>query len=372
MINEKHVSIIIPIFNEKKYIRQLLNSLLNQDYPKERIEILLIDGRSEDGTREEIKRIIASFQKFSELDIYILDNPDRIVPCALNIGIKEARGKYFVRMDAHAEYAPDYVAKCVAWLEKTNAANVGGPMMANGKGSVGKAIEFAHHCRFGLGGGKFHDEQWAGYADTVYLGAWPRKTFGEVGLFDERLIRNQDIEFNARIRKGGGRIYLTPEIKSCYHCRDSLRGLWRQNFENGKWVVYTKAIAPYALSWRHFIPFVFVASLVGSAGLSVILFCLALFSVLDIPQFRFGVLLGISLVLPAGIFGCYALANVFSSAMLSYKHGFRYFLILPIVFATLHFSYGLGSIWGLLTLRKWIVKNTLATKARRHNAKEYT
>lgn len=131
----------------------------------------------------------------------------------------------------------------------------------------------------------------------------------------------------------------------------------RQNFENGKWVVYTKVIAPYALSWRHFIPFVFVASLIGSASLSVILFCLSLFPASDISQFRFSILSGISLALPAGIFGCYALANILFSFRLACKNGFRYFFILPIVFATLHFSYGLGSIRGLLTLKKWIVKN---------------
>ena len=154
-----------------------------------------------------------------------------------------------------------------------------------------------------------------------------------------------------------GNGYIGKAIEFAHHCRDSLGGLWRQNFENGKWVVYTKKIAPYCFSWRHFIPFVFVASLIGSASLSLILFCLSLFSVSDIPQFRFGVLSGLSMILPAGILGCYALANVYSSAMISYKNGFRYFFMLPIVFATLHVSYGLGSIWGLLTLKKWIVKN---------------
>lgn len=120
MNNEKHVSIIIPIFNERKYIHQLLNSLLNQDYPKDRFEILLIDGRSEDGTLEEIRKIIASHPEFSHLHITVLDNPKRIVPCALNIGIKEAKGDFIIRMDAHSEYAPDYVSKCVSgWKRRT-------------------------------------------------------------------------------------------------------------------------------------------------------------------------------------------------------------------------------------------------------------
>ena len=368
MNNNKHVSIIIPIYNEKKYIRQLLNSLLKQDYPKDRFEILLIDGSSEDGTREEIKRIMDSSPEFSHLSILVLDNPDRIVPCALNIGIKEAKGKYIIRMDAHSEYAPDYVSKCVEWLEKSNIANVGGPItsLSGSDSFIARAICLGLSHAFGVGNSKFRTSQKAEYVDTVTFGAWPKRIFTEVGLFDERLIRNQDIEFNARIRQGGGKIYLTPEIQSYYHCRDSLGGLWRQNFENGKWVVYTKAVAPYTLSWRHFIPFVFVASLIGSISLSVVLFWLELFPVSPIAQFRFGILSGLSLVLPAVIFGFYTLANIISSALLSYKHGFRYFFMLPIVFATLHFSYGLGSIRGLLTLRKWVAKNTLATKARRH------
>ncbi|QQR68115.1 MAG: glycosyltransferase family 2 protein [Candidatus Brocadia sp.] len=254
-------------------------------------EILLIDRRSADGTREEINKIKASSPEFFRFHITVLDNPKRIVPCTLNIGIKEAKGDFIIRMDAHSAYAPDYVSKCVEWLGKKDIANVGGPMVARGKGFVGKAIEFAHHCRFGLGGGRFHDEPWAGYADTVYLGAWPRKTFKDVGLFDERLIRNQDIEFNARIRKNGGLIYLTPEIRSYYHCRDSIKKLWKQNFENGKWVVYTKVIAPYTLSWRHFAPFVFVTSLISSA-------ILCPFSIYAAVAFLF-------------IAGSYSMANLF-------------------------------------------------------------
>ncbi|MCF6156672.1 MAG: glycosyltransferase family 2 protein [Candidatus Brocadia sp.] len=330
------VSVIIPIFNEKRYIRQLLHSLLKQDYPKDRLEILLIDGRSEDGTRDEINEIIASSPEFSHLKIIVLDNFKRIVPCALNIGIKDSKGDFVIRMDAHSAYAPDYVSKCVEWLEKTNSANVGGPMVANGKGFVGKAIEFAHHCRFGLGGGRFHDEQWAGYADTVYLGAWPKRIFEEVGLFDERFTRTEDIELNSRIRKAGRKIYLTPEIKSYYHCRDTLRGLWRQNFANGKEVVYTKIVAPYTLSWRHFIPLIFVVSLI-----------------VPMVFFPFSFLATIAFVLVAG---SYALANLFFSFRLACKNGFRYLFTLPVVFATLHFSYGLGSIWGLLTLKRWLKK----------------
>ncbi len=254
------------------------------------------------------------------------------------------------------------------WLEKTNIANVGDPIasLLGSDSFITKSICLGFSHAFGVGNSKFRTSQKAEYVDTVAFGAWPKSIFEEVGLFDELFTRSDDIEFKARIHKSGGRIYLTPEIQSYYHRRDTLKGLWKQNYANGKEVIYTKVVAPYALSWRHFIPFVFVSSLIVSASLSLILFCMTLFSVSDISPFSFGILSGNSLIPLAVILGCYAFANIFSSAMLAYKHGFRYFFVRPVVFATLHFSYGLGSIRGLLTLKKWIVKNVLTTKARRH------
>ncbi|MFQ5786588.1 MAG: glycosyltransferase family 2 protein, partial [Thermodesulfobacteriota bacterium] len=303
-----------------------------------------------DGTQEEIRKIVASDPKFSALDFTFLHNRKRIVPCGLNIGINEAKGEYIIRMDAHTEYTSNYILKCTEWLEKTGVENVGGPMRAIGNGYIGKAIELAHHSKFGLGGGKFHDDNYSGYVDTVYLGAWPKRVFEEVGLFDERLVRNQDIEFNARIRKAGGKIFLTPEIKSYYHCRNTLQGLWRQNYENGKWVVYTKAIVPYCLSWRHFIPLLFVVSLLLSGVISVICY---LFEFNKLSTFYF-------LLSTITISGSYLFANLFFSVLLSIKNGLKHFFILPIVFGTLHLSYGLGSAWGLLTLKKWTKENRIS------------
>lgn len=363
MDNTPYVSVIIPVRNEESYISKCLNSILNQDYKKDKIEVLIIDGMSEDGTVQKIRQFlnqtiesgILSQNKNQEIekkqntglpDIRILKNPKKVAPCGLNIGIREAKGDYIIRMDAHTEYAPDYVSKCIEWLKKTGAKNAGGPMRAVENGYVGKAITLAHHSKFGLGGGKFHNKDYSGYMDTVYLGAWPRKVFEELGLFDERLVRNQDIEFNARIRKAGGDIYMTPEIKSYYYCRDTLNGLWKQNFENGKWVVYTKKITSYCLSWRHFIPLIFVISLMVSG---VMLF---ISSQLDLEK-----LFSLSFLLFAMIVASYILTNLFFSAVISLNKGLKYFFILPIVFAALHFSYGLGSILGILTLKKWLNKN---------------
>lgn len=330
MQNIPYVSVIIPTRNEERNISRCVNSILNQDYPKDNLEILIIDGMSEDGTVQAIRNLI----KKSILNVRILENSKRIVPCGLNIGIKDAKGEYIIRMDAHTEYASDYISKCINWLNKTGAENAGGPMRVIGNGYIGKAIELAHYSKFGLGGGRFHNEDWSGYVDTTYLGAWPKSIFDKIGLFDERLVRNQDIEFNARIRKNGGKVFLTPEIRSYYHCRSSLKGLCKQNFENGRWVVYTKAVAPYSLSWRHFVPLIFLLSLITS--LFLIPYSLAAAWVFT------------------GIAGIYIFTNLFFSVLLSIKNGIRYFFILPIVFITLHFSYGFGSIWGLITLLGWL------------------
>lgn len=328
-MNLPFVSIIIPCRNEEGSINRCLDSVLAQDYPQDKIEVLVVDGMSDDRTRDIVKELTGK-----NSGIVLLDNPCRIVPKALNIGVKASRGEFIVRMDAHSLYERDYVSQCVEFLQRGNFANVGGPMRAVGEDYMGKAIALCHHSFFGLGGGKFHDEEYEGLADTVYLGAFRRDIFDKVGLFDERLERNQDIEFNARIRKNGGKIYLTSVIRSVYRCRSGLAGLWKQNFRNGLWAIYTKAIAPYALSWRHFVPFVFFVCLTLS---------LLLLPVKTLPA-------NLRLLPLAAVGGSYLAASLFFSLTLSLRKGGRYFFILPVIFATLHFSYGMGSVLGLFKI----------------------
>lgn len=312
------VSLILPEKNEQSYICQCLDSLLKQDYPPEAIEILVIDGNSSDLTRDIVLKYAESYPI-----IKLLDNPRAIVPVSMNIGIREARGEVIVRIDAHAEYAVDYVSKCVEYLYETGAANVGGPMIAKGVGAVGVAVELAHHSVFGLGGGKFHSGGFEGEVDTVFLGAFRKSVFAEVGLYDERLVRNQDIELNTRIRKAGGSIFLTPRIRSTYYNRSSLAGLWKQNYKNGYWNVITKAVNPAALSLRHFIPFAFVLTLLVAA----------------IGSFHW---VGRTVFLLAA--GSYLAANLAFSAAVAARSGLRRALLMPVVFAALHFSYGFGSL----------------------------
>ncbi len=229
---ERLVSVVIPVRNEEKYIAKCVESVLNQDFPKKDMELILVDGASEDRTVAIIEDFAAKYDF-----IRLCENPRRTVQHALNIGIKSAVGKYVVRMDAHSEYASDYVSECVRHLEKTNAENVGGPMVARGKTRLQKVIAAAYHSPFALGGGKFHDENYEGYADTVYLGAFKRETLLRLGLYDEALPRNEDDDLNLRILKSGGRVYVTPKIKSVYYPRSRYGALFKQYFEYGLWKV---------------------------------------------------------------------------------------------------------------------------------------
>lgn len=324
-------SVLIAAKNEEDTIADCIGAIISQDYPEDKMEVILADGCSRDNT----VRIAQEIAKHSRIPIKILKNEKVIPSSGWNTGIKASSGDVIFIVSAHSFIQKSYVQTCINYLNKTGAENVGGPMRARGTGYVGKAVEFAHHSPFGLGGGKFHNKNYSGFVDTVYLGAWPRTVFDKVGMFDERLVRNLDIEFNARINKNGGKIYLTPDIQSYYNCRNSLKGLWKQNFENGKWIVYTKKIAPHCFSLRHFIPLLFVVSLLTS--LLLIPYSTALFLL---------------------IAGSYVLANFFFSALLSFHKGIQYFLILPVVFAALHLSYGLGSMWGIVTLKKWVAKNS--------------
>lgn len=325
--NEIEVSVIIPVYNEEKYIKQCVKSLLMQDYPKDKVEFIFVDGNSTDKTAEILSGYVKQYP-----NIKLFNNPNKTVPYAMNIGIDNAKGVYIIRLDGHSEYAEDYISKCIEYLKKTGADNVGGPMVAVGKNFIGKAVANILHSPFGLGGGKFHSTTYEGFVDTVYLGAFKKSTLIKIGKYDERLTRNQDIELNSRIRKNGGKIYLTPNIRSTYYCRDSISALAKQNFNNGKWNIYTSIINSTALSLRHFIPFIFV--------LSIVLLTIASF--LRVPY-----------ALPMLILdlGSYIITNLYFTSIISMKHGYKYFFITFILFFVLHISYGLGSLAGILSAK---------------------
>lgn len=318
------ISVIIPIYNEERYLDNCILSMLSQDYPKEAMEWFFVDGMSTDNTRE----ILARYQKQYPKLIHVLQNEHKTVPYAMNLGIDQAVGRYIIRLDAHAEYASDYFSKCVEVLEKTGADNVGGVMETKSRTKTGASIAKMLSSKFGVGDAQFRTNSRDGYVDTVPFGAFRREIFEKVGVYDVRLTRNQDSELNYRILHNGGKIYLSREIKLAYYCRDTIAGIIKMAVMNGKWNIITSKLCPGAMRPRHFIPCLFVCSLIGMPIISILL-----------PIFWYVFALEMAL---------YVLLDVIFSWKL--KESFREFFLLLMLFPAFHISYGLGSIKGIFEI----------------------
>jgi len=322
------VSLILPCRNEQPFIEACLQSLFAQDLPAGSFEILVADGLSTDGTRAIGARLAAA-----HACLRVLDNPGRIVPTGLNTAIRAARGPIIVRIDAHTQYAPDYVRQCLAVLHETGADNVGGPWVAHGTGYVGRAVAAAFQSSFAVGGARGHNPHYTGPVDTVYLGCWRREVFERIGYFDEELVRNQDDEFNLRLQRAGGRIWQSPRIQSWYQPRTSLRALWRQYMQYGYWkvAVVQKHGRPAAL--RHVVPAVFV-------GTMLLLPLLALLW----PRVW-------------GLWGAlgllYSVGTLVASVATAWRRGLTLLPVLPVVFACYHLGYGYGFLRGLWDFVLW-------------------
>lgn len=315
------VSVIIPCRNEEKYIERCLDSVIKQDYPKEKMEVLVIDGRSEDRTRKIIDKfkIQNSLGRSgdAEFKIKTLDNPQKFTPFGLNIGIKNAQGEIIVRMDAHADYEKDYISKCVKYLKKYNADNVGGIMVTLPRGNtfVAKAIALALSHPFGVGGSVFRKgSKEIKWVDTVFGGCYKKEVFDKIGLFNEKLIRSQDMEFNLRLKKAGGRILLVPEIISYYYPKSNLRDFFIHNIKDGIWAILPLKFVKTPFKIRHYLP---------------------LFFILTLP-------LNIWLYIPASLY--------FSIKISIKEKNPKLFFLMPVVFAVRHFGYGFGSVLGALKL----------------------
>ena len=320
------LSVICPIYNEVKYIDVCIQSVLLQDYPKEQLEVLFVDGMSRDGTRERVLEYAREYPF-----IKLIDNPKKIVPVAMNIGIRASKGDVVMRLDAHASYPTNYFGVLVKKLYELNADNVGAACRTDVLNKTPKtlAIREVLSNRFGVGNSTFRlgvDKVMD--VETVPFGCWRRKVFEKYGYYDERLIRNQDIELNKRIIHGGGRICIVPETYCTYLARETFKGLARNNFSNGKWnvltVYYTRQLK--SLSVRHFIPLVFLLSLLLPLFAALFYLPLACFSLLSLSAYLL-VLFGISVAV-----------NLRSKISIPY-------LILS--FMVLHFSYGYGSLVGI-------------------------
>ncbi len=253
------VSVIAPCRNERAAIDAFCDSALTQQLPPGwQLEVLVADGRSDDGTRERLAERAAQ-----DARLRLIDNPGRIVSTGLNAALAQARGAVIVRFDIHTEFAPDYIAQSLAALARTGADNVGGPWVARGQGAMGRAVAAAFQSRWVVGGARSRDRAYEGPVDTVYLGCWPRATFDRFGGFDEQLVRNQDDEHNLRLRLAGARLWQSARIRSLYQPRGSVRQLFNQQMQYGYWRPFVMRKHRQPGSLRQLVPALFVAALAG-------------------------------------------------------------------------------------------------------------
>lgn len=319
------VSVVIPVRNEMGHIERCLQSLAEQEYPAQRLEIIVVDGDSTDGCRQWLETATRRWPQ-----VRVLDNPGRIVAKGLNIGIRQARGEVIVILSGHSHVAKDFVRNSVSALQETGADAVGGPLTNIGDGQVGQAIAVALSSPLGAGDSFFRYSRRPGWVQSVAYGAYRRDVFDHVGLFDETMPRSIDDEFNYRLIESGGRLWLSPAIRSFYYNRATLPGLFWQYLRSGFWKVRVIEKHPSQMRLRHLGPLVLVGVLASSGALS-----------LWKRQFR--PFLGL-----AG--GTYAATLLLASLLLASRKGWRHLPLLPLAFASIHLGYGLGFLGGLLSL----------------------
>ncbi|MGA0610329.1 glycosyltransferase family 2 protein [Caldimonas sp. KR1-144] len=316
------ISIIAPCFNEIAHLDAFCDAIAEQELPDGwSFEALIADGRSTDGTRNRLLARCAEDTRFR-----LIDNPKRIVSTGLNRCLEQARGALIARMDLHTSYESDYLAQCIAALERTGADNVGGPWRAEGEGVVQEAIAAAFQSRWVMGGARSRDLEYEGPVDTVYLGCWPRRTFEQHGGFDEQLVRNQDDEHNLRLARAGARVWQSREIVSSYWPRATLGQLFRQQLQYGYWKPFVTRKHGRPASLRQLVPGAFVALM--------------------------ALLLVLGLVSPAAARGfawlgwLYAFYALGASVSIARKAGWELLPMLPLVIVTTHGGYGLGTLRG--------------------------
>jgi succinoglycan biosynthesis protein ExoA len=316
------VSVVIPIRNEASFIADLIGAILKQDYPIDRVEIIVADGLSSDGTRE----ILAALQT-EHPRLIVVENPGRIVSTGLNLAVARARGDIIIRIDGHALIASDFIRENVALLAAhPEAWEVGGPIQHVAITPLGKAVAVAMSHRLGVGNARHRFPGFEGYVESAQFPAIRRWVFDRVGMFDERLVRNQDDEFNYRIGQAGGKIFVSPKVKYSYFVRERLGQLFKQYFQYGFWRIPVVEKHGRPTSLRQMAPTLFYAACVvlALAGL----------------WWREPL---IAVILPTG----YAIALLLAGADSVRGNDLRVSLWVPVAIATMHAGYALGLGYGL-------------------------
>ncbi len=322
-MNQPRVSVVMPIRNEADHIGASLRCVLEQDYPKELIEVFVIDGMSTDDTREIVQSVATTNSR-----VHLIDNPGRIVPKGLNRAMPDTTGDVIVRVDGHCEIASDYVSRCVEHLQRKDVDGVGGPIETIGETWMSRAIAAAMSSSFGVGGSAFRVlKDQTMLVDTIAFPAYTRAAIELAGPYDEELVRNQDDEYNYRLRKLGAKLLLASDVRSRYFSRASLRKLWKQYLQYGFWKVRVMQKHPRQMRARQFVPPLFVGALMLATLLAVWL-----------PGGWKGL---------AALTVMYAFANLLASWFVA-RDDRRQMFVMPVILVTLHVAYGTGFLGGLL------------------------
>ncbi len=314
------VSVVMPVRNEARFIDACLSSVFDGDYPVDRLEVIVVDGESTDQTRQIVERLGEKWP------IRLVGNPKRTVPPAMNLGIAAAQGEYIVRMDGHCIYDGRYIAECIESLQTTEADNVGGAQRPRGKSYFERALAAVLRSGFAAGS-SYWDRPAERWVETVFLGAWKKSTLDELGGFDEEWTVNQDYELNARLRKAGGKILYSPDIKADYYVRSGIRPLIRQHFRYGTYRVKTLNRYPETVNLRHFIP----------PGLVLVLVAAMLLTLWNPWPLAVVAAVYVATVLAAGIV---------AASRSSWRLAPVAVLLLPVI----HLSWGIGFLNGV---RRW-------------------
>lgn len=334
------VSIIVAARNEEHHLGACLEALLAQDYPLERLEILVMDGRSTDRTRETAARYVGGDGR-----VRLLDNPEQVAATAFNHGIRAARGTYVGVMSGHAIPAPDYVTRAVRALHQTGAWAVGGKIVRRSRTPIQRGIALATSSPYGVGNAAHNYASTAQAAETVFPGMWPREVFERVGWFNPSLVRNQDDEFSYRIRRAGGLVWYDPAIRVAYEPRSTLEAVFSQYRQYGYWRVRVVEMHPGALRFRQLVPAIWLLG-VAAAGLGIAL--RNRLQLLAIPSV-------------AAYLGVMSMASMRTAG----RHGAGPMLA---ALTTMHAAYGWGMLQGLVTLALRLARGRAASTASRRRS----
>lgn len=329
------VTAVVAARNEVGYIERCVRSLLSQQVPERDFEVIVADGMSDDGTRDILARLAEDDPR-----LRVIDNPRMITATAFNAAINASRGRYIAIMGAHARYPDDYLARCLELAERLKVDNVGGATTAEGTTYRQRAIAASHHSAFSVGGASWHSLDYEGPASTVFGGFYRRDVFDRIGMFDERLVRNQDDEFNFRLELAGGSTWQSASVRSWYTPRSTIGALFRQYRQYGYWKAGVMRKHGRAPELRHYVPAAFVLGLALPALLAVV----AAFGAIWLPGLQVVSLLFAGL-LAAGL-ALYAVFLGIASFTTARRYGWALLPVLPPIFASYHVGYGTGFLEG--------------------------